>query len=273
MQTIPFDDGGDFPTLEAARAYVQGNTTTNPAYHADRLRALKHLLSKVEARNIIDFGCGDGMYFKQFFKPSSIERIVGVDISRHMITLAEENLSSFAFDGRVGGVDSLAEIEGRFDLALAIDVLGYLDESALDRFYRSMSLLVRPGGHLIVMYGNELFDMFALNSGTSAFFSKHFGLDVAELLTEGKARRPQNAIRKNPLSFGAEIAPYGFTEIAQAYSQWHRIPPGIGNRKADLPQARLEMRDHSFDPNSLSPVERWKSLFRSSIFASLLVRA
>ena len=75
--------------------------------------------------------------------------------------------------------------------------------------------------------------------------------------------------RRNPLSFADEIAEFGFEEVAQAYSQWHRVPPGIGNRGGDVASARLEMRDHAYDPNTLPPRERWKAAFRSSIFASL----
>ena len=99
-------------------------------------------------------------------------------------------------------------------------------------------------------------------------------MDVTELLTEAKSLRPENAVRKNPLSFSAEIKPYGFIEISKTYSQWHRIPPGIGNRIGnDLSKARLEMRDHNFDPNTHLPdAEKWKANFQSSIFASLSER-
>ncbi|WP_366935545.1 class I SAM-dependent methyltransferase [uncultured Lamprocystis sp.] len=172
----------------------------------------------------------------------------------------------------MGGAEALADVEGQFDLGLAIDVLGYLDDAELDVFYKNMARIIKPGGHLVVMYGNELLDVFALNAGTSAFFGKHFGLDVVELLTEAKAPRPNNATRKNPLSFGAEIAPYGFEEVSQAFSQWHTTPPGLANRSTDLVRARLDMRDHSFDANTLPEAERWKAAFRCSIFASMAVR-
>jgi len=193
-----------------------------------------------------------------------------------MLELAAENLRDFPFESRAGGVEALSSIQDqRFDLGLAIDVLGYLKEHELDVFFREMSRLIKQGGYLIVMCGNELFDMFALNSGTAQFFSKHFSLDVADLLLEGRAVRPENSSRKNPLSFGAEIRPYGFTEVAQVYSQWHKVPPGLGNknaRGADLQKARLEMRDHSYDPNALDTKETWKAMFRCSIFASLSLR-
>lgn len=271
------DNAGHFPDLQSARAYIAGEKGANTSadYHRDRLRALRRLVRKIdrsEPLRIFDFGCGDGMYIKEFFTPDSVSKIVGVDISNSMIDLASENLKNYDFSGKVGSSYALGTLEGPFDLGLAIDVLGYLKPADLDVFYRAASKIIRPGGKLIVMYGNELFDMFALNSGTAAFYKTHFGIDVADLLTEGKSKRYMPADRRNPLSFAAELAPYGFAEIEQAYSQWHRVPPAIGNRAGDLSAARLAMRDHDFDPNELPQAEKWKAAFRSSIFASLAQR-
>lgn len=270
------DNAGYFESVESVEAYREGsNATTPPSYHRDRMRALRLLVDKMDLPGtfkVIDFGCGDGMYFKDFFADYAtgrVGKIVGVDISSPMIELAGQTLADFPFEGNVGGAASMRGIDEQFDVGLAIDVLGYLDEDELDVFFTEMARLIRPGGYLIVMYGNELFDMFALNSGTARFFKKHFDVDAEALLTEGAASQYEPVRRKNPLSFGAEIAPYGFEEVSQAFSQWHRVPPAIGNRAGDLAAARLEMRNHTFDPNGLQPTERWKALVRSSIFASL----
>ena len=277
MKTLVGDNAGYFPDMQSAKAYLDGSAGSNTSadYHSDRMRALRLLLDAAKTsptERVIDFGCGNGLYFKEFFQPQSVKQIVGIDVSAPMIHLATENLRGFPFDGKTGDAGTLKAITGKFDLGLAIDVLGYLDEPELETFYREMSRLIRPGGHLIIMYGNELFDMFALNSGTADFYVKHFDIDVIDLLTEGRSDQYKPANRKNPLSFGADIAPYGFSEIKQSFSQWHRVPPAIGNRAPDLAAARMNMRDHSFDPNQLAPKDKWKAFFRSSIFASLSQR-
>lgn len=275
MKTSVFEDnGGHFPDMASARAYVQGvsGSNTSADYHSDRIRALRLLTSDLQsAKTILDFGCGDGMYLRELCPAAT--RVVGVDISAPMIELATSNLADMGFSGYVGGPGALARLDDQFDLVFAVDVLGYLESDDLDEFYRHASRLVRPGGHLIVMYGNELFDLFALNAGTAAFFAKHFSQDVADLLVEGRSVQYKPARRKNPLNFGAELAAYGFAEVRQAYSQWHKVLPALGNKdRSDLSAARMEMRDHSFDPNSLPPSDQWKALFRSSIFASKLQR-
>ena len=135
-----------------------------------------------------------------------------------------------------------------------------------------MARITKPGEPLVLMNGNELLDMFAFNAATAAFCDKHFDLNVEDLLTESKSSRPNNAVRETPLSFDAEIAPYGFVELAQAFSQWHAFPPGMANRAKSLSQARLQMRDHNVDVNVLPKSERWKAVFRSSIFSSSAVK-
>ena len=176
------------------------------------------------------------------------------------------------FEGRVGGVDVLSEVVDSFDLGLAIDVCGYLDQVELELFYKSMARIIKLGEHLVLMNENELLDMFAFNAATAAFFDKHFDLNVEDLLTESKSPRPNNAVRETPLSFYAEIAPYGFVELAQAFSQWHVFSPGMANRAKSLSEARLQMRDHNVDVNVLPKSERWKAVFRSSIFSSSEVK-
>lgn len=280
MSAQPGDNAGHFPDMQSARAYLEGTKGSNTSadYHSDRMRALKILIDAAKLPSTvraIDFGCGDGMYFKEFFGQQSrhqVSKIVGIDISAPMIEIATENLRGMSFEGAAGGVDALRSVQGQFDVGFAIDVLGYLDDNDLKAFYTEMRRLIRPGGALIVMYGNELFDMFALNSGTAAFYKKHFNLDVASVLVEGVSAQYKTANRKNPLSYGAEIAPYGFREVKQAYSQWHRVPPAIGNKSQDLAAARLNMRDHAFDPNGFAPQDQWKAMFRSSIFGSLSER-
>ncbi len=123
------------------------------------------------------------------------------------------------------------------------------------------------------MTGNELFDMYALNAGTTDFFKPHFNVDVISTLTEAKAPQYKPALRRNPLNSSVELQHYGFNEIAQSYSQWHRLPPAIGNKLgSNVAEARMIMRDHAFNPNLLPPQEKWKAMFRSSIFGSLSQR-
>jgi hypothetical protein len=274
-----FDNGGNFPNMATAKAYVAGTSTSNTsaAYHADRMRALKFLVGKLNINRPIrihNFGCGDSMEIKELFSPTQVESVVGYDISQAMIDLSTENLKGYNFKGVCCGVEGMSSLEtGSLDLLLAIDVLGYLSAVELETYYSSLRRISAIGAHFLVMTGNELFDMYALNAGTAHFFDKHFNVSVASVLTESNAAQYKPALRRNPLSSKAELEHYGFSEIELAYSQWHRVPPALGNKQgSNVAEARMLMRDHEFDPNGLPPAVRWRAMFRSSIFASLSQR-
>lgn len=270
------DNGGSFENMAAAKAYVQGSETsnTNARYHADRMRALKLLVSKLDLSKplrIHNFGCGDSMEIKELFSHDQVDCVVGYDISQPMIDLSNENLANYNFRGVCCGVEGMSALDANsFDLLLAIDVLGYLSSTELEVYFHSLKHVASEGACFLVMTGNELFDMYALNAGTVQFYGKHFNTDVTSALTEGAAAQYKPVIRRNPLSSEAELAKYGFKELDIAFSQWHRLPPALGNKLGkDVSEARLLMRDHDFDPNELPPQDRWKAMFCSSIFASL----
>jgi len=267
------DAGGYFPTAESAKDYAA--RIASQEYHQDRLRALRHLLVHLPTvTTVLDYGIADGGEFQAMGLGAT--RVIGTDISPHMIDIARETLSGVDFTGLVGSVEVLADVEDAFvDLVLCINVLGYLTEAEQETFFRESHRVLKPGGHLLVMTGNELFDLYALNSGTAEFFSRHFSQDVDQLLTHAKAERFRNANRHNPLSFGANVARYCFKEISQSFSQWHRQIPTLANIACggDLQKAYHAARDHGFDANQLPATDRWKALLRCSMFASLSIKS
>lgn len=189
-----------------------------------------------------------------------------------MLELAMESTEQNLVDPLLGSVERLAEIgDGSADVVFCINTIGYLEPPAQDNFFSESQRVLRRGGHLVVMTGNQLLDLFSLNSGTADFFQREFGVDVSELLQFGSQNRWQNAARFNPLSFATVLLDHGFSEIKQAYSQWHQVPPGLAALQArgDLALARRASRDHDVDPNSLPTGSRWQALFRCSMFASL----
>lgn len=266
------DSGGFFPTPEDARRYELGVKTSD--YHADRVRALKRLIDRIDGPifSVLDFGVGDGGATETLgIKPT---KITGIDISDSMVRLAESNLSKYSFNGKVGSVEQIGSVASdSIDLVLCLNVLGYLTREDQELFFKESSRVLKRDGCLLLMTGNELFDLFALNSGTAEFFQKHFNqADVSQLLSQGKSTRFKNADRRNPLSFAAEMKEYNFYELDQAFSSWHKLIPAVANLRwsGDLRTARAQSRDHSLDPNSLPNIDAWKRVFCCSIFASLL---
>jgi ubiquinone/menaquinone biosynthesis C-methylase UbiE len=270
------DWGGFFPSVAWAQEYAQGVATSK--YHDDRLRALKHIIASIPANTtlstILDYGIGDGGEFMKLgLKPKTI---IGTDISPHMIDLAASALSQFEFQGHVGSANAMSNVaSSSVDLVLCLNVLGYLTDSDQEIFFKETQRVLKSGGYLLVMTGNELFDLFALNAGTAEFFEHNFSQPFADkLLIEGKALRFKNADRRNPLKFVEELSSHGFKEVSKSFSQWHKKIPALANIefKGDLLAARSASRDHDFDPNNMPKHDRWKALFCCSIFASLSIK-
>lgn len=268
------DWGGFFPTLKSAEEYANSVKQTN--YHKDRLRALKYLLTNKALKcktshklNIVDFGIGDGSEFLQLkIKP---KKLIGIDISQHMINLAALSIKK-NFIGLVGSTEVLKKIQSNsIDLILCINTLGYLTKRNQNLFFKESQRILKKNAFLVVMTGNELFDMYSLNSGTADFFKINFNQKVSSLLTFGLTKRFKNAFRKNPLNFASEIKLFGFNEIQQSFSQWHNMLPPIANikYKNNLLIAREKSRNHNFDPNKLKSIDKWKAFFCCSMFASL----
>jgi toxoflavin synthase len=108
------------------------------------------ILGDVRERDILDFGCGNGMY-SRWLKARGARRIVGYDISRGMLNYAKRREENDRL-----GIDFTSELprelEGQFDIVLAVYVLPYASSVVeLDDMCTQMARVLRPGGRLITL--------------------------------------------------------------------------------------------------------------------------
>ena len=118
---------------------------------------------------------------------------------------------------------------------------------------------------LLVSHSNELFDLFALNAGTAGFFAEHFtdGTPVGELLSAAAPGHPSYNVRANPLTYRDELAGHGLRQEAQAFFNFHPLPPALlGEGDA----GRI------VDPDEIARVPRWKQQFQCSTLFALARR-
>ncbi len=269
------DAGGYFPDAASAAAYAAA--AVQSSYGQDRVRAVRRLLEGIAddptGVRVVDFGGGDGAFLREL--DINLESVHLIDVSPHMLDVAREILADAPLTTHLGSVECFAGLaDGSVDLVLCVNTLNYLDDSGQRDFFTEANRVLKPGGNLIVMTGNELLDLFALNSGTTDFFMNNFGVGVQDLLVLGREDRWLNAGRHNPLAFGVLLSEFGFDEARQSFAQWHELPPGVAVLRADgdLAVARLAARNHTFDPNGLAVADEWQALFRCSMFASLATK-
>lgn len=190
-----------------------------------------------------------------------------------MIKRADENVSVELKTFILGGVETLASISAdSMDLVLAMNVLGYLSQEEEREFWIHTRRILKKDGFVLILVGNKLFDLYALNSGTAEFFEEEFGVHNADtLLRYSDSDRFKNARRHNPLELKDSLEEYGLSLIKASYSQWHESPPILLEIEEglDLGTARIKARKNQLDPNSLSADQRWRAYFQCSLVGLL----
>lgn len=111
----------------------------------------------IKNKNILDFGCGDGIYC---FKLSSrgAKKIIGIDLSKSMIDLANNRLRKYSHNNiefLLADGNNLPFDDEIFDLVLANYVLVHFKDlqKPLNEIYR----VLKPGGSLIATINNAEF--------------------------------------------------------------------------------------------------------------------
>lgn len=144
-----------------SKKYMEGNDRLS-IYHRYRLQTFKSLLDenfKLEAANVIDYGCGDGV-ISQFFGDGNL---VGIDPSKEMVRLAQIKYSKNEF--LVGGLEKLeyALTTRKFDLLICLNTLPYMDETEIEKFF---SIALKHKLPLVLSHTNELLDLSSFNRYT-----------------------------------------------------------------------------------------------------------
>ena len=145
----------DAPKLEEAErrhgneeAAIEDRISLNE----QRLEAVMGVVRSVEAKRVIDLGCGEGRLLRELLDDRSIREIVGMDVSHRSLEIARRRLR---FDQmapmqqqRISLIHgSLTyrdkRLEG-FDVATVIEVVEHLDPSRLASFERVVFECARP---------------------------------------------------------------------------------------------------------------------------------
>jgi 2-polyprenyl-3-methyl-5-hydroxy-6-metoxy-1,4-benzoquinol methylase len=246
-------------------------------YHAHRLEVITTLLPPLDWQGAVcvDVGCGDGVMLERLARLGA--RVSGFDPNRDMVEAARRRLAAANLSGDVTTSDlrALTTIADRsVDCVLALNVLAYFSDDEAALYYTHVARILKPGGSLVVTHSNELFDLYALNAFTLAFFEKHFcgpgsAEQIASLLAHPDVpERPSFNIRENPLTYRFKLAGYGLDEVQQEFANLHSRPPLLMD-----PRVHIDIDSRGYpDTLNVAPDRRWTLLFTSSMFGSRSVR-
>lgn len=114
------------------------------------LPVVRKLLTGIPRRRILDIGCGNGVWAREFLSEpkDGICTFVGIDPSESGIRLAREAVPAARFEQDVATEDLLQRLhEDPFDLVLSTEVVEHLYSPRT--WARACWNCLTPGGHLI----------------------------------------------------------------------------------------------------------------------------
>jgi SAM-dependent methyltransferase len=142
---------------------------------------LLRLVGDVAGQAVIDLACGEGHYTRAL-RQQGAARVVGVDLSRAMIGLAEaeEARRPLGVEYRVGDVRAL-DVAGEFDLAFAAYLLNYARTAEeLTQMCRGVARALRPGGRFVTVNSNPAEPTVAFPAAGAYGFSRRVEGELVE---------------------------------------------------------------------------------------------
>ncbi len=117
----------------------------NEYFHTEHQRYMQFLVPK--GARVLDLGCGTG----QLLASLDPEYGVGIDFSSQMVEIAREKFPALTFEvGDVEAPETIANLEGPFDVIIVSDTIGYFDDC--EQTLRNLHQLCTSDTRIIVAY-------------------------------------------------------------------------------------------------------------------------
>lgn len=113
-----------------------------------RFNAIKRAMMTIDmhsVRDVLDVGCGHGVFISQFSGVYPHIAIAGCDLNPAALDMAHSaGIAVFSYDI----TSEQQELHRRYDLIFLLDVLEHIDDDT--QFLRSLAKHVRPGGNIVI---------------------------------------------------------------------------------------------------------------------------
>jgi len=116
--------------------------------------AVRALLPRIRGTRILDLGCGFGA-FDRWAVTEGARQVIGVDISRNMLSRARELAASPLIEYRTGDLAALDVPERNFDLVYSALAFHYVED--FPRLCAAIRSRLRTGGRLVVTVEHPIF--------------------------------------------------------------------------------------------------------------------
>jgi 3' terminal RNA ribose 2'-O-methyltransferase Hen1 len=134
--------------------------------HTQRLNQVATTLKELEAKSVLDLGCGEGKLLRRLLADRAFERIVGMDVSHRSLEAASAKLRLDRMPERQRNRIELVQGSllyrdarlGGFDAAALVEVVEHLDTARLTAMERVIFEFARPR-HVIITTPNREYNV------------------------------------------------------------------------------------------------------------------
>ncbi len=118
-----------------------------------RYRQVISVLQEIQAKRVVDVGCGEGKLLRHLLEANSFEEIVGLDVSYRVLEIASDRLKMERLPDKQrekikllhGSLTYRDRRLENFDAATVVEVIEHLDQARLVAFERVLFEFARPG--------------------------------------------------------------------------------------------------------------------------------
>lgn len=173
---------------EDAKAQAEEAVEERISLNDARLTAVVSALQQVEARSVLDLGCGEGKLVKRLMEARAFERIAGCDVSFRCLEIARERLRYDEMPDRqkrkldlfqASVVYRDARFSG-FDAAVLVEVIEHVDAPRLGALSRTVFEHARPRVVIVTTPNAEYNSRFGLAPGAFRHADHRFEWSRAE---------------------------------------------------------------------------------------------
>ena len=184
-------------------------------------------LGRLSGEAVLDLGCGEGYVARQV-KEAGASRLLGIDVSEGMITLARETEASElrGIEYAVGSATDIGHLESEsFDLTIAIFLFNYLTRAEMTRVMTGVARVLRPGGRFLFTVPHPLFPFlrpkgdqqkpFYFDRGESGYFSGRDQLFEGMIWRRDGASVPVRCVHKAFGDYFTALGEAGFKTLPE----------------------------------------------------------
>jgi 3' terminal RNA ribose 2'-O-methyltransferase Hen1 len=163
LERLAEEDAPDPEAIEQAHTNEELEIEAPIRLWEQRIGAVLSALRAVDAKSVLDLGCGEGKLLKPLLQDKAFERLVGMDVSWRSLEIARRRLYMDQMpDAQRKRIELIhgslmyrdKRLEG-FDAATVIEVIEHLDPPRLAAFERVLFDCARPKAAIITTPNSE----------------------------------------------------------------------------------------------------------------------